>query len=118
ALPSGSVGGHYKATEQGEALDHKYGRPELALRTLELMIGGALLHTLDAQEKPSPEEEGRYIEMFDRLAEVGRSVYRALVWDNPLFEEFFFSATPLEEIAQLPIGSRPSKRHAGGLEAL
>jgi len=118
ALPSGSVNGHYKATEQGEALDHKYGRPELALRTLELMIGGALLHTLDAQDKPPPEAERRYIEIFEELAQVGRSVYRALVWENALFEEFFFAATPLEEIAQLPIGSRPSKRHAGGIEAL
>jgi phosphoenolpyruvate carboxylase len=118
ALPSGSVRGHYKATEQGEALDHKYGRPELALRTLELMIGGALLHTVDAQPKPYPEDEKRYVEVFERLAETGRRVYRELVWDNPRFAEFFLCATPYEEIAQLPIGSRPSKRAAGGLEAL
>jgi phosphoenolpyruvate carboxylase len=118
ALPSGSVNGQYKATEQGEALDHKYGRPELALRTLELMIGGALLHTLDAQEKPTLPAERRYIEVFEQLADVGRRVYRALVWEDPRFAEFFFCATPLEEIAQLPIGSRPSKRYAGGLDAL
>jgi phosphoenolpyruvate carboxylase len=118
ALPSGSVAGRYKATEQGEALDHKYGRPELALRTLELMIGGALVHTLDAQVKPGPEAEQRYVEVFERLAEAGRRAYRALVWENPRFAEFFLCATPYEEIAQLPIGSRPSKRAAGGLEAL
>ncbi len=82
------------------------------------MIGGALLHTLDAQEMPPRELEPRYVELFDELAAVGRRVYRELVWDNPRFAEFFFAATPLEEIAQLPIGSRPSKRHAGGMEAL
>ena len=118
ALPKGSVRGHYKATEQGEALDHKYGRPELALRTLELMIGGALLHTVDAQDQPSSDAERRYVEVFKRLAETGRRVYRSLVWENPRFPEFFLSATPYEEIAQLPIGSRPSKRYAGGLEAV
>src|SRR5439155_342522 len=118
ALPTGSVRGQYKATEQGEALDHKYGRPELALRTLELMIGGVLLHTVDAQDKPSPSDEERHVAVFERLAETGRRVYRALVWENPRFAEFFLCATPYEEIAQLPIGSRPSKRAAGGLEAL
>jgi phosphoenolpyruvate carboxylase len=118
ALPPGSVGGRYKATEQGEALDHKYGRPELALRNLELMIGGALLHTLGAQENSPEDDERRYFELFEELGQVGRRVYRALVWENPDFAEFFFAATPLDEIAQLPIGSRPSKRYAGGLEAL
>jgi phosphoenolpyruvate carboxylase len=118
ALPAGSVGGRYKATEQGEALDHKYGRPELAQRTLELMIGGALLHSVDAQARPAPDVERRFGELFAELAEVGRRVYRALVWEHPRFAEFFFAATPVEEIARLPIGSRPSKRHAGGLDAL
>jgi phosphoenolpyruvate carboxylase len=118
ALPSGGVKGRYKATEQGEALDQKYGRPELALRTLELTIGGALLHTLDAHEKPAPEIERQYVEFFDKMAITGRRVYRGLVWENPHFADFFFAATPYEEIAQLPIGSRPSKRHAGGLDAL
>ena len=118
ALPAGSVKGRYKATEQGEALDHKYGRPELAQRTLELMVGGALLHTVDAQARPEADAEARFGALFDELAQVGRRVYRELVWENPRFSEFFFAATPVEEIARLPIGSRPSKRHAGGLEAL
>ena len=118
ALPAGSVAGQYKATEQGEALDHKYGRPELALRNIELMVGGALLHTLGAQEQALPSDKERFTKVFEELAVVGRKVYRALVWDNPRFAEFFFAATPLEEIAQLPIGSRPSKRQAGGLEVL
>ncbi|WP_276202169.1 phosphoenolpyruvate carboxylase [Vulgatibacter incomptus] len=118
ALPPGSVGGRYKATEQGEALDHKYARPQLAMRTLELIVGGALLHTLGAQERPSPDDERRYVEAFEELAAEGRRCYRALVYDEPRFVEFFHAATPIEEIARLPIGSRPSKRSAGGLEAL
>lgn len=118
ALPRGSVAGRYKATEQGEALDHKYSRPELALRTLELVLGGVLLHSLDAQNRPDEETERRYAEAFDVMAEEGRKAYRALVWDEPRFIDFFNEATPIDEIARLPIGSRPSKRRAGGLETL
>jgi phosphoenolpyruvate carboxylase len=118
ALPHGSVAGTYKATEQGEALDHKYGRPALAMRTLELMVGGALLHSLGIEERVSSAEELSYLSRFEELAEEGRRAYRALVWEEPLFLEFFQTATPIDEIAKLPIGSRPSKRHAGGLEAL
>jgi phosphoenolpyruvate carboxylase len=118
ALPPGSVGGRFKVTEQGEALDHKYGRPELAERTMELFIGGALLHSLGAQEKATPAEEKRYAEVYDELAEAGRVEYRALVWEEPLFFKFFSTATPIEAIARLPIGSRPAKRGAGGVDAL
>jgi phosphoenolpyruvate carboxylase len=118
ALPPGSLEGGYKATEQGEALDHKYALPELARRTLELVLGGVLLHTMDAQPRPSPEDETTFREAFDALAETGRRTYRALVWEDPRFVEFFMAATPVEEISALPIGSRPSKRKAGGLESL
>ncbi|UQA61653.1 phosphoenolpyruvate carboxylase [Polyangium aurulentum] len=118
ALPAGSVDGHYKATEQGEALDHKYARPELAMRTLELIIGGALLHTAGAEERPPAADEARYAAVFDELAEVGRKTYRSLVWEDPSFIEFFSTATPVDELSRMNIGSRPSKRSAGGLEAL
>ncbi|WP_224360537.1 phosphoenolpyruvate carboxylase [Hyalangium versicolor] len=118
ALPQGSLAGGYKATEQGEALDHKYSQPELARRTLELALGGVLLHVMDAQPRPSPEDEKVFREAFDSLAEIGRREYRALVWEDPRFVEFFMDSTPLEEISALPIGSRPSKRKAGGLESL
>jgi phosphoenolpyruvate carboxylase len=118
ALPPASLVGGYKATEQGEALDHKYARPELARRTLELVLGGVLLHVMDAQPRPSPEDEAVFREAFNTLAETGRREYRALVWEDPRFVEFFTTSTPLEEISALPIGSRPSKRKAGGLESL
>ncbi|MDY7229613.1 phosphoenolpyruvate carboxylase [Hyalangium rubrum] len=118
ALPPGSLVGGYKATEQGEALDHKYARPELARRTLELVLGGVLLHTMDAQPRPSEADEAAFRDIFNTLAETGRREYRSLVWEDPRFVEFFLAATPVEEISALPIGSRPSKRKAGGLESL
>jgi len=118
ALPPGSVAGTYKATEQGEALDHKYARPELAQRTLELILGGVLMHSLDAQPRVSSEDDASFRAAFDELAETGRKTYRALVWEDPHFVALFQGATPIEEISALPIGSRPSKRSAGGLESL
>jgi phosphoenolpyruvate carboxylase len=118
AMPRGGVAGHFKVTEQGEALDHKYFRPALALRTLELYTGGALLHSLDAHQRPGEDGDERYWSELDALAEVGRRAYRALVWEEPRFLEFFQSATPIGEIGELNIGSRPAKRREGGLESL
>jgi phosphoenolpyruvate carboxylase len=118
ALPTGAVDGRYKATEQGEALDHKYARPAMAIRTLELTVGGALLHTLDAQPREPVESEGRFREALALMATRSREVYRALVWEEPRFSEFFSAVSPIDEIAQLPIGSRPSKRRSGGMESL
>jgi phosphoenolpyruvate carboxylase len=118
ALPRGGVSGWYKATEQGEALDQKYASPRLATRTVDLIVGGVLLHTMGGQPGPTPEREAAYTQAFDSLAEIGRKAYRALVWEEPRFVEFFSTASPLDEIARMNIGSRPSKRAAGGLESL
>lgn len=118
ALPRGSVAGAYKATEQGEAMDQKWGQPALAARTLELVVGGALQHSLGAEPHPAPDDERRYAAAYDELAEAGRRAYRALVWDEPQFVAYFSAASPLEELARMNIGSRPAKRAAGGLESL
>jgi phosphoenolpyruvate carboxylase len=118
ALPPGAVSGRYKATEQGEALDHKYARPSLAIRTLELTTGGVLLHTLDAQPRAPAGAEEPYLKALQRMAQVSRDVYRGLVWDEPRFAEFFSAISPIDEIAQLPIASRPAKRRSGGMESL
>ncbi|MFN0062184.1 MAG: phosphoenolpyruvate carboxylase [Myxococcaceae bacterium] len=118
SLPPGSVAGRYKHTEQGEALDHKYARPVLANRSLELIVGGALMHTLDAQPRPKTERLSQYESVLRELGELGRAAYRAMVWDAPAFVKLFSAITPTDEIAQLPIGSRPPKRRAGGLESL
>ncbi len=118
AQPPGSVAGLYKQTEQGEALDQKYARPVLALQSLETLLAGALLHTAGAEPRPPPADESRYAAVFDEMAEAGRLAYRGLVWETPEFLAFFEAASPLGEIAELNLGSRPSKRKAGGLETL
>ncbi|WP_373046144.1 phosphoenolpyruvate carboxylase [Vulgatibacter sp.] len=118
AQPPGSVAGWFKQTEQGEALDQRFARPVLALRMVETLLAGALLHTAGAERRPGPDEEARWIVAFDGMAQVAREAYRGLVWSTPAFLDFFLAASPLGEIGELNIGSRPAKRKAGGLETL
>src|SRR5690606_15457716 len=68
--------------------------------------------------RPPAEDEARYDEAFEEHADLGCAADRELVWDEPRFETFCRAATPIEEIGEFPIGSRPAKRAAGGIEAL
>jgi phosphoenolpyruvate carboxylase len=101
-------------TEQGETVSARYGDPELAARSLEQTLSAVLLAT--AREQP-PVPPAWRAEM-ERMSERARERYRALVYDNPSFARFFEQATPIAELTSLNIGSRPSKRASGGIEAL
>lgn len=115
AQPPGSVAGSLRVTEQGEMIRFKFGIPELAMRNLELYTGAVLKATL--APAPAPNDEWR-AEM-DRLAASGLESYRAIVREDPQFVPYFRAATPEQELAKLPLGSRPAKRKAdGGVESL
>ncbi len=116
AAPRRSVDARLRLTEQGEVIHRKYGIRALALRNLEQMTGAVLRATLTPRP-PEPREEGwRGIAM--ELAGIARAHYRALVYDAPQFPDYFRAATPIDVIERLRIGSRPSKRREGGVEAL
>jgi phosphoenolpyruvate carboxylase len=114
AQPRGSVGGRIRITEQGETVSARYGDPELAARSLEQTLSAVLLAT--AREQP-PVPSAWRAEM-ERMSERARDRYRALVYEEPAFAQFFEQATPIAELTSLNIGSRPSKRASGGIEAL
>ncbi len=115
AQPPGSVAGSLRVTEQGEMIRFKFGVPELAIRNLELYTGAVLQATLAPM--PAPETEWR--ELMDRLAADGLHAYRGIVREDPQFVPYFRAATPEQELAKLPLGSRPAKRRAdGGVESL
>jgi phosphoenolpyruvate carboxylase len=114
AQPRGSLNGRIRITEQGETVSARYGDPELAVRSLEQTLSAVLLAS--AREQP-PVPAAWRAEM-ERMAGRSRERYRALVYDDPDFPRFFEQATPLAELTSLNIGSRPSKRTAGGIEAL
>ncbi len=114
AQPRGSLHGRIRITEQGETISARYGDPELAVRSLEQTLSAVVLAS--AREQP-PVPVAWRSEM-ERMAERSRERYRTLVYGEPDFARFFEQATPLAELTSLNIGSRPSKRAAGGIEAL
>ncbi|HEY9884719.1 MAG TPA: phosphoenolpyruvate carboxylase, partial [Thermosynechococcaceae cyanobacterium] len=110
AQPGRSVNGRIKITEQGEVLASKYSLPELALYNLETVttavIQGSLLRTGFDDIQP-------WHEIMEELAARSRSHYRALIYEQPDFLDFFLQVTPIEEISQLQISSRPARRGGG-----
>ena len=106
--PPGTVEGRIKLTEQGEVIAAKYSTPQIAHRELELVTGAALVSRL--LPPPSPERLRVFEELLELMAGRSREVYRDLVYRHPGFEDFFEQATPIEEIARLRLGSRPTRR--------
>ena len=111
AQPPGTVNARIRITEQGEIIAAKYGTPQAASRTLDGMAAATLLATLDPPKLPA-DEVGRFRTAMDEISEAAFNAYRALVYDEPGFRAFFRAMTPIREIADLKIGSRPPSRTA------
>ncbi|MES2941427.1 MAG: phosphoenolpyruvate carboxylase [Pseudomonadota bacterium] len=109
AQPPGTVRGQIRLTEQGEVIGSKYANPEIGRRNLETLVAATLEATLLQPTKPATTA---FLQVAASLSEASMAAYRALVYETPGFTEFFFSATPLREIAELNIGSRPASRKA------
>ena len=115
--PPGTVNGRLRVTEQGEIINEKYGLRGIALRTLEQMTGSLALATAMPRHRGNDEPE--WHEMMDVIANESRSAYRRLVYETPGFYEYFRSATPIDLIERMRIGSRPSARRSkAGIESL
>ena len=107
AQPPGTVNGQIRLTEQGEVIASKYANPEIGLRNLETLVAATLEATLLHTTKTPPKA---FLEAADALSEASFGAFRALVYETPGFTDYFFSATPIREIAELNIGSRPASR--------
>lgn len=112
--PPGSVAGRFRTTEQGEMIRFKFGLPDIAEQNLNLYLAAVLEATLLPPPPPTPE----WRHLMDELAADGVSAYRQVVRENPQFVEYFRQSTPEQELGRLPLGSRPAKRRAGGIESL
>lgn len=118
AQPPGSVRGHLRLTEQGEIIQARYADPRLGRAHLETLVAALLEASLAPQPLP-PELESSFESAMDSIARHSHRAYRTLVYDNPGFAEYFFSATPIAEIMELNIGSRPAaRRFTGRIEDL
>ena len=109
AQPSGSVNGQIRITEQGEVIAGKYADPDLGRRNLETLVAAALEATLLPRKEVRSEVES-YYEVMDELSARAYHAYRNLVYETPGFANFFHEATPIAELAELNIGSRPASR--------
>ena len=107
ASPRGSVDGRLRVTEQGEAIHRKFGIRALALRSLEQTTGAVLASSI--RPRPPEPREARWAEVMDTVAEASSVAYRALV-GAPRFMDYFRSATPIDVIERMTLGSRPSRR--------
>lgn len=112
AQPAGTVNGQIRLTEQGEIIASKFSNPEIGRRNLELLVAA----TLEASLLPhgangrQAKRMASFENVMEELSEHAYGAYRDLVYETPGFTDYFFSATPIAEIAELNIGSRPASR--------
>jgi phosphoenolpyruvate carboxylase len=110
AQPAGLRDGGIRVTEQGEVLSTRYHDPDLAHRILEQMAYGVMLGIHAATQEAAAPLEWR--ELMEDMSRAGFEAYKALVHDDPEFLVFWRQATPIDEIGNLKLGSRPSYRKA------
>jgi phosphoenolpyruvate carboxylase len=109
AQPPGSVNAQLRITEQGEVIGSKYSDPEIGRRNLEILLAATMEATLlhhHGDDSSMPE----FHRIMESLSQSAFDAYRKLVYETPGFSDYFFAATPIHEIAELNIGSRPASR--------
>ena len=111
AQPSGSVNGAIRITEQGEMVAATYADPAIGRRHLEGVLSAALeASCLDTEGIGSDYDQFSHV--LDNLSEISFGAYRMLVYETPGFVDWYYAATPINDIASLNIGSRPASRRA------
>jgi phosphoenolpyruvate carboxylase len=111
AQPSGTVQGRIRITEQGEVIAAKYGTRESAAVNLEAIASATVLASLETRSERRRE---RFYGAMAQISDAAFAAYRGLVYDTPDFPAFFRQMTPIAEIAELKIGSRPASRTTSG----
>jgi phosphoenolpyruvate carboxylase len=119
AQPPGTVDGQIRITEQGEIIANKFSSPQTGRRNLETLVAATLEASFAPSLKANPAnaQQREFEATMDALSALAYRAYRGLVYETPGFADYFFSATPIAEIAELNIGSRPASRPRGDKSA-
>lgn len=113
--PPGVMRGRIKITEQGEVIAYRYSNANIAFRHLQQVMHAVLM----AVGSPTPPEvRPEWRTAMAALSDIGEQTYRKFVYETPGFLDYWYQATPINELARLPIGSRPAKRAKGGFETV
>ncbi len=114
AQPPGTVSGRIKITEQGEVISSKYSLHGIAVRNFERLACAVIESSLTESDKRKQGiDEPEWLDIMQEISDSSYRVYRSLVFDDPDFLTFFQQATPINEIARLRLGSRPTRRTRG-----
>ena len=108
AQPAEAVRGRLRVTEQGETVTARYAHPEIAERDLELTLAAVLAAAAERELDPVDAEPA-----IQRAADAARARYRELTADEDRLVRYTVAATPIQDVAHLPLGSRPASRKAG-----
>ncbi|MCB9562364.1 MAG: phosphoenolpyruvate carboxylase [Kofleriaceae bacterium] len=111
AQPEAAMRGRVRVTEQGETVTARYARPEIAERDIELTLSAVLLSAAD--ERAGARDDAADEPLLERAAAAARAAYQALTTDQDRLARYTIAATPIREVAKLPLGSRPASRKKG-----
>ncbi|MFT4076707.1 MAG: phosphoenolpyruvate carboxylase [Asticcacaulis sp.] len=116
AQPEGTVDGQIRVTEQGEMIARKFGNVVTAHKTLDSFAAATFLATVPKRGEKTPDAvmEEKFTPLMDKLHAAAFEAYRGLVYDDPHFLDFFHTVTPVDEVSNLKIGSRPASRTSSG----
>ncbi|GEO24247.1 phosphoenolpyruvate carboxylase [Alicyclobacillus acidoterrestris] len=110
AQPTRALYGHVKITEQGEVISQRYSHKGIAERSLESAAAAVLRGAAHARYDLHEQEPQAWVELLDKASQKSFEAYRAFVFGDDAFLTYFHTATPVDEIGKLNIGSRPAKR--------
>jgi len=113
AQPPGTVSGRFRVTEQGEIIASRYAIPKLARQHLEQIVHAVLLASSPISNEKQDDVPEVWRDAIGAMSAASYGKYRALVFDTPGFLDYWWAATPLDEIKRLYIGSRPAARGMG-----
>lgn len=114
AQPPGTVAGRIKITEQGEVIASKYALHDIAVRNFDRLAAAVVetsVHDVNAQKEEFDKEE--WLAFMEKFSKLAFDAYRDLVYGDSSFVDFFYQTTPINELAQLNLGSRPTRRTVG-----